>query len=148
MARRPGLNSCVLGREPMPDMPKIKIGFIAVMVLVCFFLGLAAQDLVRGRFSSEARAAIVTPQSGENVLPEPAREILGFIRERGLKTYRLSPVLRNNVYINQRVTESAWLVARPDPGSRYLFIDKSELSAYKSAGALLEKANVALVIVD
>lgn len=131
----------------MSDTLKTKIRVLAVLIPVCFFLALAAQDLVRGRFSAGARAAIFTPQSGENVLPEPALEILGFIRGRGLTTYRLSPVLRNNVYICQRVTESAWLIARPDPGSRNLFIDKSEFGAYKSAGAMTEKANVALVLV-
>ena len=131
----------------MSDTLKTKIRVFAAIIPVCFFLGLAAQDLFRGRFSAEAQAAIFTPQSGENVLPEPALEILGFIRERGLTTYRLSPVLRNNVYICQRVTESAWLLARPDPGSRNLFIDKSELGAYKTAGVLTEKANVALILV-
>jgi len=131
----------------MSDALKIKIRVFAALVPVCFFLGLAAQDLARGRFSAGARAAVLTPQSGESVLPEPALEILGFIRERGLKTYRLSPVLKSNVYICQRVTESAWLLARPDPGSGNLFIDKSELGAYKTAGALTEKANVVLVLV-
>jgi len=125
---------------------KIKIRFLAALIPVCFFLGLAAQDLVRGRFSAEAQSAIFTPRSGENVLPAAAREILGFIRERGLKTYRLSPVLRNDVYLYQRITESAWLEAKPDPSSRYLFIAKSEVSAYKPKGALMERTNVALVV--
>ena len=117
------------------------------MIPVLFFVFLIAGDVMRGRFSAESQALIFTPGSGETVLPAPALEILEFIRERGLKTYRLSPVLKSDVHIRQRVTESAWLIAKPDPDSRNLFIDMSELGAYKAAGALLEKANVALVLV-
>lgn len=126
----------------------IKMDFCIAAVPACFFLFLLSMETKDGRFSAGTQAAIFAPQSGEEVLFIRVREILQLIRQTGLKNYRLSPVLGAKGFLCRQITASAWLMAKPDAASRYLFIDNSEIGEYRHLVVLKESRNVSLLIAD
>ena len=129
-------------------IPEANRALIAAMLPFCVFLLIAGREIARGRFSAETAAVIMAPGSGEEVLPDKAREILAFVRDNDLKNYRLSCNLREDIYIHHRVTEGVWLDARPDDDSPYLFVEKNEIADYEYLKILGVSAHVVLLHTD
>lgn len=64
-------------------------------------------------------SAILTPNSGREVLPREVRHMMSLLQSRHLDTYRASDQIRGGP-LWQRLVEGLW-PARPDPASPYKF---------------------------
>ena len=64
-------------------------------------------------------SAILTPNSGREVLPREVRHMISLLHSRQLDTYRVSDGIRGGP-LWQRLVEGLW-PARPDPASPYIF---------------------------
>jgi hypothetical protein len=81
---------------------------------------------------------LVTPNSGEYVLPPPVRDMLALLRQREIQEYALSPQISADVLLNQRIIESAF-PRRMVPTSPYLLTRVGEQLPAKCRPMAVEK---------
>jgi hypothetical protein len=85
--------------------------------------------------------------SGLQVLPDQTRSMLYLIQEHALPNFRLSPLISSNVWVSQRIIESAWPI-HLEPESDFLFVFLEEVENYSSCKKLDEKEDIVLVHCD
>lgn len=64
--------------------------------------------LASGEQARSALRDLVTPNSGEQVLPPLVRDMLALLRQRGIQEYALSPQISADPLLHQRIVESAF----------------------------------------
>gem|GEM_PF-1333007 len=90
---------------------------------------------------------ILTPRSGLEVIPDESRQMLSLIQKYNLPHYRISPVLRKDELVFQRIYETAWPVKMKD-SSPYLFVCPDELQEnkkFETCSIVEKKEKIALV---
>jgi len=77
----------------------------------------------------QALSNLFTPNSGLDVLPDKAQQVLTLIQENDITSYRLSTVISEDYHLMQRIVESAWPV-RMAEDSVHVFITPDESPDY------------------
>ena len=99
----------------------LKPSFALVLVIVAFFIVInstaisALEDIQNSSNKAvlrpgETLSNLFTPNSGLDVLPDKAQQVLTLIQENDITSYRVSTVISEDYHLMQRVVESAWPV--------------------------------------
>jgi len=51
---------------------------------------------------------LTTPRAGERVLTEPILLMIGMLRDNGIESFRMSPMVFREPFVRQRLAEGAW----------------------------------------
>lgn len=65
-------------------------------------------ELLHGQHRQTALRDLLTPNSGEEVLPSLVRDMLTLLRRHGIQEFALSPEISASMVPNQRIVESAF----------------------------------------
>ena len=90
---------------------------------------------------------IFTPNTGTEILPSQVKQMLIMLEDNHLKDYQLSSELENDIYIMQRMVESAWPIKLENSSLNY-FSSRKDLELYASCKILDQKEDVVLVYCD
>lgn len=125
---------------------------IAIMLLMMTVLIFGEKDrewlvsLIESFSGGRGQAAfhdLVTPSSGEQVLPPAVRDMLALLRKNDIKEYALSPQISADPLLHQRIVESAFPRKMLPRGTYLLALPREELPARCSPLANEEEAQVA-----
>jgi hypothetical protein len=122
----------------IPIPPERRLARTVFAVLALAGLALAGAWNARRDPLFSSGASFLVPRAGEGALSPKVREVCALIRDNSLKTYRLSASLAAEDITYQRITEAAWLDARLEPDSPWLFVAAGEAAAH-DAGAVRAK---------
>jgi hypothetical protein len=86
---------------------------------------------------------IFTPNTGKEVLPPQAQQILSMAKTNRISSYQLSNELNMTGYLKQRIIESTWPI-KIEKTSSYLFINLRELNKYPDCVVIDKEKDVAL----
>jgi len=88
---------------------------------------------------------VFTPNSGQEVLPQPVLQMLEIIETNQIEDYQLSDLLEKDPSIFQRISESAWPV-RMSSTSKYFFITPNEIENYTACTMIGQSGETVLVV--
>lgn len=86
---------------------------------------------------------ILTPNTGLEVLPKGARQMLELVKIHSVPDYRLSDSLLQDPLISQRIIESAWPI-KMEITSRYLFLLTPEITNYPACDKIDRRDDIIL----
>jgi len=87
---------------------------------------------------------LITPNTGEHVLPSAVQEMLALLSSHQVVSYNLSRKILNHTLLHQRIVESAW-PRKMSPESNNKLILISELDSSPNCKEVERRKEVALV---
>gem|GEM_PF-3810880 len=89
-------------------------------------------------------AMLLTPGTGEFVLPPESRGVLRLLRTYDIASFDLSPALMGNEFVAQRTIEGTW-PRRYEPGARAYFMTTEEAVALPATTRRAEYHGIVLI---
>jgi hypothetical protein len=105
--------------------------FLAIAVLVIIYLLTPVIDtlllikqsnLAFIQSPGESLINILSPDSGQNVLPEPVQQMLSLLHTHQVESYQISDLLNKNTLIKQRIVEAAWPIKMESTSPYHLLL--------------------------
>lgn len=84
------------------------------------------------------------PNSGREILSWEIQWVNSIIDDRNLTDYQLSPKLFSDLFVHQRIVETAWPV-KLETDSKYVFIFTEEIAFYSGCELIDQKMEIAYV---
>mgnify|MGYP001109620523 FL=1 len=133
---------------PKPSFTLVLVSVIAYMFLSSVSLSAFGQIRktinVAMEHPSQPLNNLLTPHTGLEVLPEPVQQMLTFIDNYEITSYRLSPQLSADYHIVQRIVESAWPLRMTDQATS-VFTAIDETNDFPACELIDQAEEVALV---
>jgi len=86
---------------------------------------------------------ILSPNSGQEVLPLEVQEMLALLQTHNITSYRISEQMEQNLLIDQRIREAAWPI-QFDTSSSYLFVSPHDLIIIPNCVVMDQREDVVL----
>jgi hypothetical protein len=95
--------------------------------------------------NDEFRKVFSLPNAGMGAMPVAALEIReALFRYADIEQYSLSPALKNDEFIYQRIVEGCWPV-KYNASASFVFVHKSDLGKYSGKKMMIQGEEIALV---